>query len=138
MTCHMSVPSPHATEYRQYLVADRSLGMSPGKLAAQVAHASVAFLIHSAEVDVDALTAWATSGEAKIVLAAEGEEGLAALVARARDHGLVEDRDFFVIRDDCRTELTPDATGSRWTCVGFAPAPADVMAPITGSLPLYR
>ncbi|MCI1666154.1 MAG: peptidyl-tRNA hydrolase [Atopobiaceae bacterium] len=125
-------------EYRQYLVADRSLGMSAGKLAAQVAHASVAFLLHSPDLDEDALARWVASGEAKIVLAVDGRSGLEALVSRAEAAGLEEDVDFFRILDECRTELTPDASGTCWTCVGFAPALASTMAPITGGLALYR
>ena len=148
---------------RQYIVVDRSLGMSSGKLAAQVAHASVACLLagtqryvedHDASsgpiglewggslaktaVDAGTLTAWVRQGEPKIVLAVDGERALAALVARAEERGLMEDMDFFCIRDACHTELTPDATGSRWTCVGFAPLEADAIRPVTGNLPLYR
>ena len=148
---------------RQYIVVDRSLGMSPGKLAAQVAHASVACLLAGTQryieqgdascapiglewggslaktsVDAGTLSGWVRQGEPKIVLAVDGERALASLVARAEERGMLEGMDFFCIRDACHTELTPDASGSRWTCVGFAPMELDVIAPVTGSLPLYR
>ena len=82
---------------RQYIVVDRSLGMSPGKLAAQVAHASVACLLAGTQryvdgeasstpiglewggclartaVDASVLAAWVRQGEPKIVLAVDGE-----------------------------------------------------------------
>ncbi len=147
----------------QYVVVDRSLGMSAGKLAAQVAHASVAALLAGTQryveegdagaapiglewggslartsVDADVLAAWVRQGEPKIVLAVDGERALASLVNRAESRGLMEGMDFFCIRDACRTELTPDASGSRWTCVGFAPMDVEAIAPVTGQLPLYR
>lgn len=148
---------------RQYVVVDRSLGMSTGKLAAQVAHASAAPLLAGTQryveeadaaagpiglefggslartaVDADVLAAWVRQGEPKIVLAVDGERALAALVNRAESRGLMEGLDFFCIRDACRTELTPDESGSRWTCVGFAPMDVELIAPVTGQLPLYR
>ena len=148
---------------RQYIVVDRSLGMSAGKLAAQVAHASVAALLAGTQryveqgdagaapiglewggslartsVEADVLAAWVRQGEPKIVLAVDGERALASLVNRAESSGLMEGVDFFCIRDACRTELTPDETGSRWTCVGFAPMDMETIAPVTGQLPLYR
>lgn len=147
---------------RQYVVVDRSLGMSAGKLAAQVAHASVAALLVGTQryvegdpsmgpiglefggslartaVDADVLAAWVRQGEPKIVLAVDGERALAALVTRAESRGLMEGLDFFCIRDACRTELEPDASGSRWTCVGFSPMDVETIAPVTGQLPLYR
>ena len=147
---------------RQYIVVDRSLGMSPGKRAAQVAHASVACLLAGTQryvdgeasstpiglewggclartaVDASVLAAWVRQGEPKIVLAVDGERALASLVARAEARGLMEGLDFFCIRDACRTELTPDASGSRWTCVGFAPMDVDMISPVTGQLPLYH
>lgn len=148
---------------RQYIVVDRSLGMSAGKLAAQVAHASVAALLAGTQryveqgdagaapiglewggslartsVEADVLAAWVRQGEPKIVLAVDGERALASLVNRAESRGLMEGMDFFCIRDACRTELTPDETGSRWTCVGFAPMDMETIAPVTGQLPLYR
>ena len=148
---------------RQYVVVDRSLGMSAGKLAAQVAHASVAALLAGTQryveqgdagaapiglewggslartsIDADVLAAWVRQGEPKIVLAVDGERALASLVNRAESRGLMEGMDFFCIRDACRTELTPDVSGSRWTCVGFAPMDMETIAPVTGQLPLYR
>ena len=148
---------------RQYIVVDRSLGMSAGKLAAQVAHASVAALLAGTQryveqgdagaapiglewggslartsVEADVLAAWVRQGEPKIVLAVDGERALASLVNRAESRGLMEGMDFFCIRDACRTELTPDEKGSRWTCVGFAPMDMATIAPVTGQLPMYR
>ena len=149
-------------QVRQYIVVDRSLGMSAGKLAAQVAHASVAPLLAGTQryvegdpatgpialewggslartaVDAGVLAEWVRQGEAKIVLAVDGERALAALVSRAEGRGLMEGLDFFCIRDACHTELMPDETGSRWTCVGFAPMEVEAISPVTGQLPLYR
>ena len=125
---------------RQYVVVDRSLGMSAGKLAAQVAHASVAALLAGTQRYVEQ----GDAGAAPIglewggSLAVDGERALASLVNRAESRGLMEGMDFFCIRDACRTELTPDASGSRWTCVGFAPMDMETIAPVTGQLPLYR
>lgn len=155
-------PEVSGPEIRQYVVVDRSLEMSAGKLAAQVAHASVAALLAGTQryvegdascgpiglewggslartaVDADVLAAWVRQGEPKIVLAVDGERALASLVSRAESRGLMEGMDFFCIRDACRTELTPDESGSRWTCVGFAPMDVETIAPVTGQLPLYR
>ena len=155
-------PEVTGPDVRQYVVVDRSLGMSAGKLAAQVAHASVAPLLAGTQryvegdascgpiglefggslartaVEADVLAAWVRQGEPKIVLAVDGERALAALVNRAESRGLMEGLDFFCIRDACRTELAPDESGSRWTCVGFSPMDVDVIAPVTGQLPLYR
>lgn len=156
--------SPAVTEptVRQYIVVDRGLEMSAGKLSAQVAHASVAALLAGTcryvagdttsgpiglewggslahtSVDAGVLAAWVRQGEPKIVLAVDGERALAALVSRAESHGLLEGMDFFPIHDACRTELTPDESGSRWTCVGFAPMDVNIIGAVTGQLPLYR
>ncbi len=153
---------PSVPDVRQYIVVDRSLGMSAGKLAAQVAHASVAALLAGTQryvegdptsgpiglewggslartsVDASVLADWVRQGEPKIVLAVDGERALASLVSRAESRGLMEGMDFFCIRDACRTELTPDESGSRWTCVGFAPMDVATISPVTGQLPLYR
>ena len=153
---------PTGPDIRQYVVVDRSLGMSAGKVAAQVAHASVAALLAGTQryvegdpacgpiglewggslartsVDAGVLAEWVRQGEPKIVLAVDGERALAALVSRAESRGFMEGMDFFCIRDACRTELTPDASGSRWTCVGFAPMDVSAISPVTGQLPLYR
>ena len=153
---------PVGPDIRQYVVVDRSLGMSAGKVAAQVAHASVAALLAGTQryvggdptcgpiglewggslartsVDAGVLAEWVRQGEPKIVLAVDGERALAALVSRAESRGFMEGMDFFCIRDACRTELTPDASGSRWTCVGFAPMDVNAISPVTGQLPLYR
>ena len=153
---------PAGPDIRQYVVVDRSLGMSAGKVAAQVAHASVAALLAGTQryvegdltcgpiglewggslartsVDAGVLAEWVRQGEPKIVLAVDGERALAALVSRAESRGFMEGMDFFCIRDACRTELTPDASGSRWTCVGFAPMDVSAISSVTGQLPLYR
>jgi PTH2 family peptidyl-tRNA hydrolase len=60
------------------------------------------------------------------------------IVEKAKGAGMVEGREFFCIRDACLTELTPDETGTRWTCIGFAPMDAEKIDSVTGKLQLYR
>lgn len=139
----------------QYIVVDKKLDMSPGKLCAQVSHASMAFLtnmmrknmersadgaevICTTEVPSDIWDGWIDGVFTKVVLAAKGRNALDKIVEKAKENGLVEGEDFFCIRDNCLTELTPDETGTCFTCIGFKPMPKDELAPVVGKLQLYR
>jgi PTH2 family peptidyl-tRNA hydrolase len=91
-----------------YIIANRGLGMSPGKLAAQVAHAAVeAYRISKPEL----LEAWYVGGHyTKIVLAAEDADQLAWIANYIEDRGF---KTSFII-DEGRTEIkpfTPTAVG---------------------------
>ena len=74
----------------------------------------------------------------KVVLAARNEAHMQEIIEKAIKLGLIRDVDFFCIRDGCLTELTPDETGTRWTCIGFRPLDNSVIDKITSQLPLYR
>lgn len=99
----------------QYIIADHTLGMSPGKLAAQVAHASVEGVRISAREpngnpwDASIVNRWYRGGSyAKVVLQADD---LAIAERYIRDRGFKT----ALIIDEGRTEfdgrLTPTAIG---------------------------
>ena len=101
--------------YAQYIVANKGLGMSAGKLAAQVAHASVkGFQISLAtdwpEGEVDPLTEWDKTGHTKIVLEARDTEHLIAFREFAKSRGY----ESWLVIDEGRTEVaahSPTALG---------------------------
>ena len=111
---------------KQAIVARTDIGMGTGKLAAQVAHASL-----SAYEDADerTRTAWKGSGQKKVVLKAAGESQLFELADRAEREGLPH----AVVRDAGHTQLEPGTV----TCLGVGPGPADVVDRVTGDLSLY-
>ena len=74
----------------------------------------------------------------KVILEAKNENQMKKIVEKANDSGLFEGKDFFCIRDACLTELKPDETGTRWTCIGFAPMDSARIDPITKRLQLYK
>lgn len=74
----------------------------------------------------------------KVVLEAKNETNMVKIVEKAKEIGLVEGRDFFCIRDACLTELTPDETGTRWTCIGFRPMEPEIIDQVTKRLQLYK
>ena len=216
--------------YKQIIVARKDLQMSPGKLAAQVSHASMAFLTNAMKAnnkivsDVSRGRAWQfeppipygpdkeqtpkenrrpqfykradlhqwakearergdeyfyyrpidpndqcgelelcdniTHIEAtvkfdhglwdewingtftKVVLQAKNLNQLMKTIANAEDAGMRENRDFFIIRDNCYTELTPEeydenGIGRVITCVGFIPMDSEKIDPITKKLHMY-
>lgn len=111
--------------WKQVIVVDASLGLPPGKLAAQVAHAAVAaFLSAGAE----AQRSWLDQGMPKIVLAAGSAEELKALAQKAQEASLPA----YLIADAGRTVLEPGTT----TCLGIGPARAEEIDRITGTLRL--
>jgi peptidyl-tRNA hydrolase len=112
---------------KQVIVVDASLGLPPGKLAAQAAHAAViGFLTAPARLQ----RRWLETGMAKIVLACDSAEALARIAATAEAAGLPTG----LVRDAGRTLLEPGTA----TCVGIGPAEAEAIDGITGALQLLR
>jgi PTH2 family peptidyl-tRNA hydrolase len=129
--------------YKQVIVVRKDLNMRKGKLAAQVAHASMAAVFGRQTAQIsqsgDQATiawtldekqlAWFQDLSTKIVVGVADEAGLLALYQQARDAGLpcslIQDRGF--------TEFGGVAT---YTTVGIGPADQAQINAITGALPL--
>lgn len=131
--------------YKQLIIARKDLNMSPGKLAAQVSHASIAFLLEkilwgSKEVvrerdgimyhmdislDTDLFHDWITGAETKVVCRAKNKDDLLRAVEAAKELGMEEYKDYFLIYDACRTELEKESPEGTLTCIGFRPMEAE-------------
>ena len=111
---------------KQAIVARADLGLGPGKLAAQAAHASL-----SAYEDTDDRTRreWKGSGQTKVVLKADGEDALFRLADEAERRGLP----YAVVRDAGRTEVEPGTV----TALAVGPGPEAEVDAVTGDLALY-
>ena len=204
---------------KQIIIARKDLNMSPGKLAVQVSHASMAFLTsairekgervlkwpiykhptfdpeHPGEPALykrNDLTKWAreafSNGEpyfftrpinpaenpynielcapeyeysakltfneevfenwivdsfAKIVCGAKNKYQLMKACVIADELGLSEGVDYFLIKDNCHTELTPEETGENGvgrtlTCIGFRPLQDEIAEKISRKYQLYK
>ena len=147
---------------KQLIIARKDLNMSPGKLAAQVSHASMAFLtwplrekllkypyshilINLSEVLVnkDILDDWICGSFTKIICEAKNKYQLEKIMPLARELGLEEGKDFFLIKDNCYTELAPEeidenGIGRTLTCIGFRPLPDDICAQLSKKYQLYK
>lgn len=100
--------------------------MSPGKLAAQTAHASLSAYD---KADKDCIDAWKRSGTTKVVLSGRSEQELVGLYRKAVSLYLPAS----LIADEGRTEVTPGAI----TGLGIGPAPSETLDTVTGHLRLY-
>ena len=112
---------------KQVIVVNEALALPRGKLAAQVAHASVdAFL----DAGANAQKLWRRDGMPKIVLKAESAEELQQLAKQAAAAGLP----VALIEDAGHTVV---AAGTI-TCLGIGPAKADAIDAVTGHLKLVK
>lgn len=111
---------------KQAIVARADLGMGAGKLAAQVAHASLKAYDRAGD---EARREWTTDGQKKVVLRVDDEAGLLALAERADRRGLP----FAVVRDAGRTQLAPGTV----TALAVGPGPDAEVDRVTGELSLY-
>jgi PTH2 family peptidyl-tRNA hydrolase len=111
---------------KQVLVMRADLGMSPGKLAAQAAHAAV----NAADKTQNHIfQEWQRDGSTKVVLEVWDEETLIKLYKLAVAAYLPA----VLIADEGRTEVKPGSI----TALGIGPAPDSDVNAITGSLNLY-
>ncbi len=115
-----------AVGMKQAIVARTDVGMGRGKLAAQVAHASLSAY---EETDDRTRTAWKGEGQKKVVLKGDSERQLFELADRAERAGLPN----AVVRDAGHTQLEPGTV----TALAVGPGEDERIDEITGDLSLY-
>lgn len=123
--------------------------VSAQKLAVMVAHASMAFLSHKIidnakdknvnfQLDDDSYE-WMTGIFTKVLLEAKNLHALERTVELAKEHGFVEGKDYFLIKDNCLTELVPDLNSDRcFIAIGFRPMDTEKIHEVVKRLQLYR
>ena len=139
--------------YKQVIVVNKGLNMSPGKLGAMVAHGSVSYFCewfkenvseictennkrlikNEAKIDNNIFLSWISGDFTKIVLEVENEEELKNIVEKAKSYGYENKKDFFNIVDDSTEFLDIP----QWAVVAFKPMRAQNIDLVTGELNLY-
>lgn len=139
--------------YKQVIVVNKSLNMSPGKLGAMVAHGATSFFCEwfkrnvitsnetyndylitpNARVDKELFAQWISGSFTKIVLEVEDDAAMKTIIEKAHEYGMVNRQDFFNIVD----ESTEFLDIPQWAVIAFKPMEAEKIDPITGELNLY-
>lgn len=123
---------------KQVIVVRKDLNMRKGKIASQVAHASMKFILDNNEAErgdeihvslkgPEAM--WCSGSFTKVVVGVNSEDELRDLVLNAR----LRDVEVHSITDNGRTEFDGVPT---LTCAAFGPDNVDVLDEITGHLKL--
>jgi len=146
---------------KQIIIVRKDLNMSKGKMAAQVAHASMAFLTNMIRkctyvddtrystylckflVDKELYNDWICDSFTKVILEAKNKYQLEKVYTIANELGFKEGIHYFPIKDNCYTELEPEETdengvGRTLTCVGFIPLSDETANKISKKYQLYR
>lgn len=139
--------------YKQIIVVNKRLNMSPGKLGAMTAHGSISFLCewfkHNvsmenattseytinpfAKFDRELFANWVNGSFTKIILSAKDENEMKQIIEEAQENNMICGKDFFNIVD----ESTEFNGVPQWAVVAFRPMDSVDIDPITGKLPLY-
>ncbi len=109
--------------YKQVIAVRKDLKLDKGKLAVQVAHASLGSYRES---PAGVREEWEQEGGKKVVAEVAGLKELLDLQKKARALGLPHS----LIRDAGRTQLKPGTI----TCLGIGPAQEEEMDKVTGRL----
>ncbi len=135
---------------KQIIIVRKDLNMSPGKMSAQVSHASMAFLSTwikrnidinyniQTKFDKDIYDEWINDIFTKVILEAKNKNQLLKAVEMANELDMKEGEDYFLIRDNCLTELEPEEDGRTLTCIGFKPMRPEVIDQISKKYQLYK
>jgi len=116
-------------DYKLVIVVRTDLGISKGKMAAQVAHAAVNCSLKSKKSDSSNFKRWYNDGQKKVVVKGTNESLLRQLQQHARDIGITSS----LISDAGLTEVPPGTV----TCLGIGPGNESKINEITGKLSLF-
>lgn len=144
---------------RRLFIMRKDLNMSPGKLAAQVAHCAeaywtrdISYYSHSDHVtevgdlleipiyvEKSVLKNYICGSFVKTICEARNKNHLLKARDKAIELGLTENTDFGLIYDKCLTELQPEEeNGTTLTGIWFCPLPDDVAHEISRKYQLYK
>lgn len=140
---------------KQYIILRKNVKTKTGnpvsasKLAVMTSHASMSFLtkmIMDNEKDNSVafvlnsdLKEWICGIYTKVLLEAKNLNAMNKTVERAKEAGLIEGEDFFLIKDNCLTELVPDEGSDRcFIAIGFRPMDTEKIKPVVKKLQLYK
>lgn len=140
---------------RRLFIMRKDLHMSPGKLAAQVAHCAEAYWtqkimdgvlsagIYGVSADVslalDEYRNYLCDIHTKTICEAKNKSHLLKAQNMAVEMGLVEGTDFDLIYDKCLTEITPEEEdGTTLTGIWFKPLQDEQARQISKKYQLYK
>ena len=115
-------------EYKMVIVTREDLNLTPGKLAAQVAHAAVSCALFTKKNNSKWFSKWQNEGAKKAVLKVNSTEEFYPLKEKAEQLKIAT----FIVEDAGHTEIP---AGTK-TVLGIGPAPNNLIDQITGDLPL--
>lgn len=113
-------------ELKQVILVRQDLKLSPGKMAAQVAHAAVLCTLKSDKLLVND---WLSSGSKKTILKVKNDAELHKYKNEADQMGLKNQ----LITDAGRTEIAPGTE----TCLAIGPELEEKIDRITGDLSMF-
>lgn len=117
-------------ELVMYVIVNKGLGMSPGKVAAQVAHAALNAYVMSAGAEPEQTAAWMRDSQTKIVLEADDAEHINRIMLELASLKISSSD----IHDQGRTEIPRGSL----TALGITIVPKYLLAMTLGDLSLYR
>ncbi len=115
-------------KYKLVVVVRDDLDLSCGKIAVQVAHASVECAIRAIKNSKKIFDEWYREGQRKIVVMVKDMDDLLFLKDKAEKFKLIT----CLIRDAGLTEVPPGTV----TCLGIGPGDEQTINRVTGNLPL--
>ena len=115
-------------EYKMIIVTRIDLKLSPGKLAAQVAHAAVECSLETKKTNSKWFNKWQAGGAKKAVVKVESEQDFYLLKEKAEKLKMVA----HIVEDAGHTEIPAGTI----TVLGIGPAPDNIIDQVTGDLPL--
>ena len=116
------------SEQKMALVVRGELRLTPGKMAAQVAHAAVMLVTPERARRRREYQEWLVQGQKKVALRVETLAELRSLKHRAEGLGIPT----VLVEDAGLTEVPPGTI----TVLGLGPAPRELLDRVTGSLAL--
>lgn len=115
-------------QYKLAIIVRNDLKLSKGKVASQVAHASVTCSLNAKTKAKEWFKKWYDEGQRKVVLKVDTLKELYLLKESAEQKNLTVS----LIADAGLTEVKPGTV----TCLGIGPAPEELVDGITGKLKL--
>jgi PTH2 family peptidyl-tRNA hydrolase len=118
-----------AEEIKLVIVVRTDLGLTKGKMAVQVAHASVNCAMQASTKSRKVYDEWYRGGQKKIVAKVATVREMLEIKSMAEAKGLITS----LVTDAGLTQVPPGTT----TCLGIGPADAKNIDPLTGHLGLF-